>query len=1156
MSLRLLVQGAPVGFYFDWGLPSLASQYQTYIAFVRYGSLNFGGTPTPGFPLLYFLGMLGLVGLGGGPVSLGVTTIFVSFSGFSLFYLCRIWNIRQAASLVAGIAYMSSPVLFNELEVGHVTYLMSYSLAPFVIAVFIKTANSNRMNWSQLMGEGIALSLSWAQIQFAFMIAGLLLAYSLFVKDSGTRARKIVKLAVCSLVATAINLPWIVSSLYWSPLETIARFSVPSQGILAGSPSPFDAVRLLGYGNNDYLAAFSRLMTWPTAQFLSIIVPLLAVSALALESRNRIVLLLSGCVVATFFVLTISSWPGYVVFEWLLMIVRPLQIFRELYHLMFILALGYATLTGWTIHSVLTRLPHISLSSPNWPGFLGHMRKDWLVTTVFLGLIVISQYPSFTGNFAGTVNAYSFGTDYQNVYNYITKDSTNYNVAWFPLSDAVYTRGTQQDVLGKNFWVSRSPKPTILLKTNSLSTFTAMSAEQHTTQFLAQLLGLENVGLVITGQDFRAYYSDIWNNTSLFDNQLGFQPLQFGNLTVFQNEDVTPRILGTYNPIVLVGDLGLLDSLYYMKPIIDPSGRTTFFASQSMDLATLLSLASEVVIDPRFINELYTGLVSQKAHVKFQPFATRSTPDAGWADVQQTWPNDWHFYSQLEPVIATNRVSDISAPFNVPSDGSYLLWLNTDFSDHGSQIEVLIDNRPVTTLNTNSTLNSGFEYAPVGTVNLNAGLHQVSLISSDGTNAVTSLDVVSQVEYSEAIATIRALLAQKAVILVSEAENLTPNSLQTQDFFPSFGPAASDGTVVRLFHPDSAVLQMPPFITHVDSTLLRTAQLTISDQISSDNSTLGWSLFEGRGFVTTSPNGAFDNSTFVTVPEGTVNSTSGRLLLLYQPLQDINISNAKNLAFEIRSSAVGQLFVRLDAGQDTTNFKVWSGSTLTIPPNAWTRFSLPLDNPTSSSGSLDLSAIRRAFIGIQTTFQGNFSLGLDDLHAEASSLSQFDWHSIESSTNAEGTMTIPINPSDGWIDMIAVVANDETSQDGSQPSISWTELNPTSYVIHASSDKPFLLVFSENFSPNWQAKIGGSILAASIANSFANAYFVNETGTNLTVTIEFFPQEAYDIAIAIALLVSVSPIVYVAVKRVLSWVRRHSKFGKTNRVFLPMKGAV
>lgn len=72
------------------------------------------------------------------------------------------------------------------------------------------------------------------------------------------------------------------------------------------------------------------------------------------------------------------------------------------------------------------------------------------------------------------------------------------------------------------------------------------------------------------------------------------------------------------------------------------------------------------------------------------------------------------------------------------------------------------------------------------------------------------------------------------------------------------------------------------------------------------------------------------------------------------------------------------------------------------------------------------------------------------------------------------------------------------------PSLDVEKANPASYNVRVETAKPFLLVLLQNFDSEWSADVGSRPLAHLEVNGFANAWWVNATGS-LTVQITYGP---------------------------------------------------
>ncbi len=94
-------------------------------------------------------------------------------------------------------------------------------------------------------------------------------------------------------------------------------------------------------------------------------------------------------------------------------------------------------------------------------------------------------------------------------------------------------------------------------------------------------------------------------------------------------------------------------------------------------------------------------------------------------------------------------------------------------------------------------------------------------------------------------------------------------------------------------------------------------------------------------------------------------------------------------------------------------------------------------------------------------------------------------------------------------------------------SISYDEINPTSYVARVSASGPFLLVLSSQYDPLWKAYLNGNEIPEHImVNGYANAWYVDKAGP-LSINISYQPQIVFYLALAVSVAAILVTIVYV-----------------------------
>ena len=106
--------------------------------------------------------------------------------------------------------------------------------------------------------------------------------------------------------------------------------------------------------------------------------------------------------------------------------------------------------------------------------------------------------------------------------------------------------------------------------------------------------------------------------------------------------------------------------------------------------------------------------------------------------------------------------------------------------------------------------------------------------------------------------------------------------------------------------------------------------------------------------------------------------------------------------------------------------------------------------------------------------------------------------------------------------------------------ITFQKLNPTKYIVHVSASEPFFLIFSESYHRDWVAYINGEQIPSEqhfVANGYANAWYVNKTGT-YNITLEFRPQKLFYVGSATSIITLIFCVLYISknkIKALYSW---------------------
>lgn len=106
--------------------------------------------------------------------------------------------------------------------------------------------------------------------------------------------------------------------------------------------------------------------------------------------------------------------------------------------------------------------------------------------------------------------------------------------------------------------------------------------------------------------------------------------------------------------------------------------------------------------------------------------------------------------------------------------------------------------------------------------------------------------------------------------------------------------------------------------------------------------------------------------------------------------------------------------------------------------------------------------------------------------------------------------------------------------ENSDVSFTFQQVDPTKYIVHVTTSKPFFLVLSTSFDPEWIAYIDGKEVNMHLeANGYANAWLVNKTGS-FDIVLKYKIQDYYYITIIIFLSTLIGCIVYIK----KDWIRK------------------
>ncbi|MDG7036702.1 MAG: DUF3367 domain-containing protein [Nitrososphaerota archaeon] len=93
--------------------------------------------------------------------------------------------------------------------------------------------------------------------------------------------------------------------------------------------------------------------------------------------------------------------------------------------------------------------------------------------------------------------------------------------------------------------------------------------------------------------------------------------------------------------------------------------------------------------------------------------------------------------------------------------------------------------------------------------------------------------------------------------------------------------------------------------------------------------------------------------------------------------------------------------------------------------------------------------------------------------------------------------------------------------------ITYREINPTEYIIKVNVTEPFLLVFTQSYSPGWSLLLNNNVDNKHlIVNGYANGWIINQSGL-ITLKLEYTPEHWFIIGSFVSLITFVILAIYI-----------------------------
>ncbi len=373
----------------DWGIPLTANAAVNDFSsrlFVRYyngfGSAIFDN----GFPIFPFLNsVLAPFGFVGG-VEIKILAVSVlAFSGVTTYFLARSFRLGKSSSFLAGLFFMSTPVVFNWLMFGWFYYLIAYAFLPLMILFTKKFIETNNLCYA--LANGLVLSIATQQPTFVLIYPIFCFLFILFESNRSINLIKSgIKLIIISLSVWSIN---ILSFFVSQSNEKLTIFSgylfEPTKEQFRNFYTILNPIRLWGSTYNfQFETYFPYFLT-----FFSLVTVTLAFSSILFRPRNKRVLFFSSCYLFFFMAYVVYHNMEFLVFN------LPYgSLFTAPSIFLVPASLGLALLIGYSSDSLSALL--VKFKNVFSPVF-----SRRLAFVVVLAIIILAGFPWWSGQASG-----------------------------------------------------------------------------------------------------------------------------------------------------------------------------------------------------------------------------------------------------------------------------------------------------------------------------------------------------------------------------------------------------------------------------------------------------------------------------------------------------------------------------------------------------------------------------------------------------------------------------------------------------------------------------------------------------------------------------------------------------------------------------------
>jgi hypothetical protein len=519
---------------------------------------------------------------------------------------------------------------------------------------------------------------------------------------------------------------------------------------------------------------------------LTIIIPVLALSALVLYKKNWITLFFGSLIVGSILIFYEGS-PFKSLHYWLFFNTPIGPAFRTWRIPDGFIALSISILLAFTLLSAFERI-----DVPKKRSFKAKACLGTTMIIIVLLLTSILSWPSLTGDMNGTLSSVEIPQDYLDAYSFLSNQTDQSRAIYVP--DFTSSYGSSNELVP--FWSTNGGLQEMLTYSSAKPTFFPIGDWGHYTDFtssvfyssllnkgdvdaLSTFLSWSSVEYVVIHRDIPAFNYTLVRVMSLLDASPQFeQVFHSGFIYIYKNLNVNEKVTVNSGITLINGGYRAAQRLLNLNED-NPNMTNNFqFIDQSLD-KDMLDGVETLVTDssPDQINySIALSFLNEGQAKMYYPYDyTREySPETLWsrASYMDSHQSEWHpfvnwgdyawdFEYGKGVAFTTNSTDSMEIPLNGYEPGNYVIMVRYLASDRGGGVEINVQGDS-TLIDTEDSYN-GFLWEAYP-MQIQGGDQTLTLKNLGGMNAISMVAVVPEQEYEAAMADAQSYVSTKQLI--------------------------------------------------------------------------------------------------------------------------------------------------------------------------------------------------------------------------------------------------------------------------------------------------------------------------------------------------------------------------------------------------------